>query len=99
MAFGTDRFVAAAPRNDKDDWSILNYVPPEGRKWDSKGANAAAAQLAKSGEESPMRQGVFENTDFKNDYAELRNNVPLARESEGQNAHQPLSYSSGFNFL
>ena len=32
-----DCFVAAAPRNDKDDWSILNYVPPEGRKWDSKG--------------------------------------------------------------
>ena len=59
---------------------IQNLSPPEGRKRrDSKGANAAAAQWAKSGEESPMRQGVFENTDFKNDYAELRNNVPLAQ--------------------
>ena len=60
------------------------FSPPEGRKWDSKGAgpfgeesegaNEGTRQWRNSAEESPMSKGAFGYTDSKSDHCELRGN-------------------------
>ncbi len=65
------------------DSVFIILSPPAGRRWDSKGtcpfgevvggAHGAVLLWRNSGEVSPMSKGVFEHTDFKYDYCELRN--------------------------